>query len=118
VYKKKIGNFLEGKTNIFTFPTISHEILEEIICYLYYEWFIQNHEKDRQESYNGKEEYSAHSKFSSIQNLCFPKSIQNFKFIPKYDCVFLLIEAALYFDLPKLVDICADFIAKIFDGKN
>jgi len=30
----------------------------------------------------------------------------------------LLIEAALYFDLPKLIDICADFIAKIFDGKK
>ncbi|ORY48773.1 RNI-like protein [Neocallimastix californiae] len=100
------NNFLEGKTNLYEFPTVSYEVLEEIICYLYYEWFSQYYDKD-QDNITLSNSYN--------KELDIPKYIKDFKFIPKYDYVFLLIEAALYFELSKLTDICADYIAKIFD---
>jgi hypothetical protein len=102
------NNFLEGKTNLYEFPTVTHEVLEEIICYLYYEWFSQYYDDKDQDCYMVTTNDYNH-------DLDIPKYIKDFKFVPNYDYVFLLIEAALYFDLSKLIDICADFIAKIFD---
>ncbi|ORX57923.1 RNI-like protein [Piromyces finnis] len=114
IYKNS-SNFLEGKTNIFTFPSVPHEVMEDIIYYLYYEWFHQFYGKDQENQYSTSTDYYTTSNYSDHKDITIPKAIQEYKFIPKYDNVFLLIEAALYFDLPKLIDTCADYIAKIFD---
>jgi len=88
--------------------------MEDVIYYLYYEWFHQSYGKDQE--VHGTTDYYVTSKFSNNEDMEIPKFVKEFTFIPKYDNVFILIESALYLDLPKLIDICADYIAKIFDG--
>ncbi|KAJ3184392.1 hypothetical protein HDU85_001697 [Gaertneriomyces sp. JEL0708] len=87
------ASFLEGTQGYIRFSSFGSELLTEVVAYLYWLWYTTFSDPER-----------ATSMPKSPRSLPPLKSIP---FVPCFELVLDLIDAALYFDLPGLVEICA-----------
>ncbi|KAI8586218.1 hypothetical protein BDZ88DRAFT_483255 [Geranomyces variabilis] len=85
-------SFREHQTGVIVFSSLLPEVLEELVDYLYWAWF----KADSMQS-----DFAAHS--AGL-------------FQPRLTLLFDLMEAAVYFDLSDLVEICATTVAANFDA--
>ncbi|KAI9001959.1 hypothetical protein BC832DRAFT_127088 [Gaertneriomyces semiglobifer] len=87
------ASFLEGTQGYIRFSSFDNELLSEIVEYLYWLWYTTFSDPTR-----------APSMPKSPHSL---PPLKPVPFVPCFELVLDLIDAALYFDLPGLVEICA-----------
>ncbi|KAJ3412062.1 hypothetical protein HDV05_001342 [Chytridiales sp. JEL 0842] len=84
-------NFLEGLNRQITFPTLSRDLMLQVVCFLYYSWFTTRLNQD------------------ALESICIPD------FEPRLSDVVCLADAGVYLDLQNLVERCIDIVAQNFD---